>query len=122
MSDWIVDENDDAYTKMILCEIGGVIENGINVSCGINIEVFYKKDCTVCDILYKLENGQNGILYLFWSNNSDKITISKIISKKYYLLFSYDIIQKFQTCPTDCREDSWCYFKDARRHLHRIAL
>lgn len=122
MSDWIVDENDDCYSKMIICEIGGVIENDTNISCGVNIEVFCREDCTVCDILYNLETGQSGTLYLYWNNYSDQLTVSKIISKRCYFVFSYDIIEKFYICPTDCIEDSWCYFKDARRHLDRIAL
>lgn len=117
---------DKSCTSMVLNETTVVVdEDVIGTTYNVYNEVSYGEDNTQCRVSYfrGMETKGNVIQYS-WSNNfgDPSIHFSQSGSESYYLFFSRPVTRRLTLEPRDCKEDSWCYFQDARRHLNRISF
>lgn len=127
-SDWNCEIHQHQADTMVLHEKTVVLTNSIiGQVYEVITEVCYREEDTYCRVLYRNtdlgEKDYSTVLYM-WDNdvNNDMIYLVKHEIEKYYLVFSRDVMRSLSVVPTNCRDDSWCYFRDVRSHLDSISL
>ena len=126
MSDWACEIKEKI---MILREVGVVMREDEGICSDLVVELTYDTFNTYCHIIYSLNNQERKSIYLRWETefignyeNYDRINITKYVDKTVFLFFTKTVKQSRNFNPRECKEDSWCYFHDVRRHLEKISL
>ena len=128
MYDWDLDYSGDEFDCMTLCCDGMITDDeDLVIPCGISLTIYYSPETTYCTISYLIKkNGHESldILNMNWetpSSGSHTLSLTKDVTSTSCFLFSTTTTLNCDLTPEDCREDSWCYFIDARYHLNRIS-
>ena len=120
-SDWQLFEEDSDYMFLKENCVLFCPETFTRTECEINSEVCYNLNTTVCRVMYNTPTLRSFISYS-WNNENDSLTITKECRESYYMVFSKMVSRSITLTPENCREDSWCYFREARYHLQSIYI
>ena len=127
MSDWNSETQDDL---MVLRQDGIVIDCESNmVHTDLLVQILYYPCYTSCKIIYSVGEEEYQTIYMSWQTEFvgsyeefDTIYLSRYVNVSSYIFFTKSIRQSISLSPRGSREDSWCFFGDARNHLNNIHL
>ena len=126
--DWHLDDRDEEIDHMTLCCDGYIIDDEqMLVVCTIMLSIYYSPGTTYCNITYFTGKDGKGTFHklnMHWetpNSGSHILSLTKDETKTSCFIFSTTTTLNCDLTPEDCREDSWCYFIDARYHLNRIS-
>jgi len=122
-SDWnfhISNEQDNMVLRES-CIIAS--ENMDGIGCENITEISCCGENTYCKIRYRLDTQEHfSEIFYDWNNYDDYINFQKTDTISYYIVFSRTITRQYSIIPRNTREDSWCYFRDARSHLNSLRI
>ena len=123
ISDWVHEPKPCVFDQMNLTEFIIVVDDKTTHAGPLCVKFLYHPKLMVANVTCELVGHAGYAFSLSWlPEGVGGLSISKDVRETSWLMFSKTTTKCNVVMPEDTREDNWCYFDDARRHIDRICF